>query len=636
MTESRRGVLAWAIPAALVVAVSIAISVRQSRASNDVPPARFSGSRVILKTPSLLNTSKLASRVSVAIVRDEAAAKFYDSPATLDSIVTSWKNALTAIGAEPRVVSSSAIGAARGARVLVVPSSPCLTVATREAMDLAGSRGQGLIVTGSAGVKDAGCREIGYGLVVALTGATRVEQLEERSMVYVTIPYGGPLSADIPPGSRIDLNPAKQVALRLADRDAVYSDYSLEPQPVAGQPLLEAAIAHSTYRGARVVYWGFGVRETVARPWNRAVVSLLVRNSVAWTARLPISAIEPWPNNRHSATAFVQDVEDQFTNARYAADTLAAVGVPGTFFVISDLARRNTRLTRRLADAGEVGSHTENHGLLGGLKRERQFERLAVTQHDLTEILGGKIHGLRPPEEQFDSATMAGWLAAGGTYIVGANDSRCASPELIPIGRDTLTLLPRTGDDDFGALAPGESQNPKATAALLESEFSWIRELGGLYALSYHSQLLSRPEHLPALAQLARSIAADTTVWITTSDGIASWWRARSQVQASSRLINANRLDITVRNLGTGVVRQSVVRVELPTSIAASRASTGKLLPSERGVARVMLPLLPPRTATQVSVALGSAPTVKPQMLSSRRTPAAPVRTRRAIPRRRR
>lgn len=605
MTSARRGMLAWAIPAALVIGISIAISVRQSRAASDAPVKRFSGSTVILKMPSLMNSAKLPTRVSVAVVRDEAAAKFYDKPATLDSIVGSWRDALEAVGANARIVSSSNIGATRSAKVIVVPSSPCLTVATREAIDLAGSRGQGLIVTGASGIDDAGCRPIGYGLVVALSGASRVERLDNRPMVYVTIPYGGPLSADIPPGSRLDLNPASQLALRLPGRDAIYSDYSLEPASVTGLKLVDGAVSHSIYRGARTVYWGFGVREAVSRPWNRAVLSLLVRNSVAWTARLPITSIEPWPNNHRSATAFVQDVEDQFTNARYAADSLAAIGVPGTFFVISDLARRNTRLTRRLSDAGEVGSHTENHALLGGVRKERQYERLATTQHDLTDILGARISGLRPPEEQFDSATMAGWLAAGGTYIVGANDSRTASPELIPIGPDTMTLLPRTGDDDFGVLAPGQAQDPKSTAVLLQNEFAWIHALGGLYALSYHSQLMSRPEHLPALAHLARTIAADSTVWITTADNIANWWRARSQVTTSARMVGANRLDITVRNRGTGLVHQSVVRVDLPASALALRAWSGRLLPSDAGTARILMPLLPPRSTTVVSVGLG-------------------------------
>ncbi|HMI44942.1 MAG TPA: hypothetical protein VK491_02165, partial [Gemmatimonadaceae bacterium] len=161
MTNARRGTLAWVIPAALVVVVSIGISMRQARATSDPVPKRFSGSTVILKMPSLLNSARLPSRVSVAIVRDEAARKFYNSPATLDSIVSAWRDALAAVGADARIVSSSSISATRSARVLVIPSSPCLTVATREAIDLAGARGQGLIVTGAAGVNDAGCRHIG-------------------------------------------------------------------------------------------------------------------------------------------------------------------------------------------------------------------------------------------------------------------------------------------------------------------------------------------------------------------------------------------------------------------------------------------------------------------------------------------
>jgi peptidoglycan-N-acetylglucosamine deacetylase len=604
MTKARRSALAWSIPAVLVIAVSTVITMRQARASSDPIPKRFSGSTVVLKMPSLLRKSALPSRVRVSIIRDQAAESFYTNKATLDSIVDGWKDALTAVGADARIVSSSAISSARDSRVLVIPSSPCLTVATREAIDAAGSRGQGLILTESPGINDAGCRHIGYGLVVAATGASRVEPLEQRPMVYVTIPFGGPLTVDIPPGSRLDLNPASQVALRLAGRDAVYSDYSLEPAPVAGQPLMSGALAHSTYRGARVAYWGFSFRDAVQRPWNREILSLLVRNSVAWAGKIPLPSIEPWPNNHSSATAFVQDVEDQFTNARYAADSLQKIGVPGTFFVMSDLARRNTRLTRNLMKAGEVGSHTENHHLLGGTPAERQNARLALTQHDLTEILGSKVTGLRPPEEQFDAVTMKAWLAAGGTYMLGANDSRSASPELLAVGRDTLVLLPRTGDDDFGVLSPNQPQDPISTGKLLKSEFDWIHALGGLYALSYHSQLLSQPEHLPALSHLAREIAADTTVWIATASDIANWWRARSGLETSARMVGTNKLEITVRNRGATGVRGPVIRVAQPSSLQARSATGGKLLRSDPGVTRVLLPFIPVRAVRVITVGL--------------------------------
>ena len=69
------------------------------------------------------------------------------------------------------------------------------------------------------------------------------------------------------------------------------------------------------------------------------------------------------------------------------------------------------------------------------------------------------------------------------------------------MGRDTLTLLPAPATTISGARARTFARSE--AAALLQSEFEWIRGLSGVYALGYHSQLLSKPEHLPVLAHLA-------------------------------------------------------------------------------------------------------------------------------------
>src|SRR5690242_18120683 len=259
--------------------------------------------------PSLLADARLPSRIAVAILHDESAASFYTAPGALDSITDAWRTLLTSAGADARVVSAPAANADRTARVLVVPSSPCLTVEAREAIDGILSRGGGVIVTGLTGVYDAGCRPLGYGFIVGATGASRADTLDSRAMTYVTIPSGSPLTIDIPPGSRIDLNPGRQVALRLPRRDAFYSDYSLQPQPAGGAPLLDAAITHTTAGRGRLVYWGFEPRDVVRLPWDRALVDLLARNSIAWAAGLPTAAVEPWPKGHIAAASIVQDVE---------------------------------------------------------------------------------------------------------------------------------------------------------------------------------------------------------------------------------------------------------------------------------------------------------------------------------------
>ncbi len=589
MIKVGSGTLTFGISAAAVVLISIILDLRRGALETAAELPRFSGSTIVAELPSLLPPARLPTRLRVAVVRDDAAASYYDSPATLDSIVEAWRVELAAIGADVRVVRSGALHTERGAHVLVVPSSPCMTIETREAIDGAASRGQGLILTGLAGVYDAGCRRIGFGLIVGATGATRAEVLEPRAMVYVVLPGGSPLSADIPPGARIEVNPARQVALRQRSRDAYYSDYALQPQPVAGMPLLDGAVVRASRRGARVVYWGFELHNVFPRAWNRSVVRLLVRNSVAWVSRAPLGWVEPWPRGRRSAAVFAQDVEYEFANARFALDSLNAAGVPGTYFLTSKYASHYRRLTRQLAAAGEIGTHTENHRRLGGEPPDVQRARLVTTQRDLSRVLGSRVAGLRPPEEQFDSATMAAWLDAGGEYLFGVNDSRAAAPELLRIGNDTLVLFSRVGADDVALFASGAPPDTLSYATQFLNDLAQVRALGGLYLFSYHSQLLARPELVPVVARVARAAAADSSIWSSTAGDIATWWRARAQLRVATRVRGNNSVEVIVRNRDADTISGAVARILLPDARRVLGANT-PLLSSDAGTVRLGLP----------------------------------------------
>lgn len=602
MRRLRGDVVAFALAAVAVLGVSIGLTVRRygDAASGR---RRFSGSRVVTGLPSALPSARLSAPVRVAVIRDDAAASYYGRATTLDSIIGAWRNALRASGARVEVVASQAIGRAALAQVIVVPSSPCLTAATRDLIDAAVARGQGVIFTGLTGIDDAGCRPVGYGLITMLTGATRVEPLGDRPMTYITIPDGGPLSADIPPGARIDVKPGAQVALRVPGRDAFFSDYTLEPAGVTGQPLLDGAIAHATRGRGRVVYWGFELRDVVASPWSGAVAGLLVRNSVAWSAGLPIASVEPWPGGRRAAAAIAQDVEADFSDARNALDSLNAAKVPSTFYLVSNFVGHNKRLSKAMADAGEVGSHTENHQLLGGTGLEEQRDRLRTSQRELSDLLGAPVRGLRPPEEQFDRATLVAWLKSGGSYVFGANDSRSGAPELLPLDGDTLVLFGRVTPDDFGANTDARSGIDRAATAYL-ADFARMRALGGLYILSYHSQLLARANQVPVLARVARSIASDSAVWVATVGDVEQWWRARSRLEVSAR-VTGSRLSVEVRNRGAGPVIGAVIRVTSPARQVAGRAGMA-LLPGRPDFARISLPPLGPGARHVITVDLAT------------------------------
>jgi peptidoglycan/xylan/chitin deacetylase (PgdA/CDA1 family) len=606
----RRDAVAWTALIVAVLGVSVVITRRNAQATTPPSIAHFSGSVVVEGLPSVLEAPRLDRRVTVDILRDEESARFYDSPATLDSIIETWRSALAAAGADVRTVASQNIGDRR-ASVLVIPSSPCLTIASREAIESAADDGRGLILTGLTGNRDIGCRPIGYGFIVGATGAGRADVLEPRPMVYVAFPAGSPLTAGIPPGARLEVNPGQQVALRGSSRDAFYSDYSLRPAPANREPLLDAAVSRSTLGRARVVYWGFELRDVASRPWSAELARLLVRNSVAWAAGEPTATIEAWPKGRRAAAAIAQDVEDEFGNASFAFDSLKAAHVRGTYFLTTNLAKPYTRLSRELAADGEVGSHTRNHWLLGGNPPDAQRRRLAETQDDLADMLGHPTRGLRPPEEQFDVATLKAWAAAGGGYVFGANDERSASPELLAFGADTLVLIGRFGSDDF-AVVGEHRDDPDAALGVFLADFEQTRALGGAYVLSYHSQVLARPEWVPVLARAARAIASDTSVWCTTTGNIAEWWRARAAVTAHVDASSRDRVMVTVRNGGPTAINSLVVHVAGVTTRRPVR-SDAKMLPSSAGELRLLVPSLPAGATRSYAVTypVSQKPTVR-------------------------
>jgi peptidoglycan/xylan/chitin deacetylase (PgdA/CDA1 family) len=277
--------------------------------------------------------------------------------------------------------------------------------------------------------------------------------------------------------------------------------------------------------------------------------------------------------------------------------------VPATYFLTSRLALKHRRLARALAAHGEIGTHTDQHQLLGGAPPDSQAAWLRRTQEELTRLLGRPVGGLRPPEEQFDTATLTQWLRVGGTYVFGANNSRVAAPELLPVGSDTVLLLARVTDDDvIAAHSLGPDPVRELTHRYLD-DFKRVRALGGLYLLSYHSQLLARPELVPALANLARVIATDDHIWRATAGEVASWWRARADVRVAARRDANGDVVISVLNRGATSLEGAILRVVLGPEERVVRSNL-RQLSAAAGVARLALPAIGPGEVRSFSLSM--------------------------------
>jgi len=538
-----------------------------------------------IRSPLLPGTG---SPIRVALLRDPASARFYADPDAYDHALNAWEQLLSRAGATVERVTPEAADAGSSA-VLVVAATPCLSPVARRAMQMAGQRGRGVIFTGITGVRDGGCREIGYGLLAELVSASRADTVATSAEQYITLASGSPLALDIPPGSRLELRSAPHVAVRHRGRDAYYSDRDLNPLPVEKTTLVDGAVVHEVSNARRVVYFGFELATLADRPWEKALIQVLVRNAVALAAGIPMATVDAWPAGYSAAAVIAQDVEDEFENARPALDTLVAAKVPGTFFVVSDLARGHEDLTRAMASAGEVGTHTENHSRLGG-DFNVQRRRLSLSQSDLTTILGRPISGMRPPEEQFDELSLKAWKNVGGRYVFGANDGRSASPEMVQVANEPFVLIGRVVDDDYLTIRRANIFEPQRLAEDQLRAFEKVRELGGLFVMSYHSNMLARPKTIGALGIVARALKRDTTVWLTTAGAVADWWMVRHDLAATVATEPKGVLAVTVRNGGPVASPAASVMVTLPSGARAAQASDSGLLPAHPATARVRIP----------------------------------------------
>lgn len=559
-------VLALAVIGAIASVVLWRHGIRSRTQRDERAAARWASIRVVPRLP----VARLASPLRVAVLDEPASDRWFNGPAALDTVTRAWISALGDIGADAQTVEPGDTESLRRVAVLVVPSSPCLSAAARSAVDSVLARGGGVLVTWLSGTRDAACGDAGYGFITRVALASRVDTLDRRPATRVTFPDGGVLSAGMPPGATFAVRGAHDGAVRRIGRDGYYSDGFLNPAPASAQPGVDGAVTHASVGQGRAVYWGFDIARIVDRPWDQAVARILLRNSIAWAGGEPLVSVAPWPGARQASVVVVQQVDDE-TNAPRALDTLRRAGVRATYLFATSAVRDQRDFARKLAGDGEVGSRPDDE-LRIARTEEEQTAKFRTMREELQGLVGNDVVGIMEPMERLDPLVTLAWARAGGRYVVAGNDARSAGPDVLAVDGVPLVLLPRLANDDAVAAASGRSADDDHRAALTK-----LRALGGLYLDRHHASLLDAPGRAAALGRSARTISADSGLWVATARDVAAWWMSRSQLAASVTSIGQDGITIRVANDGPAAVDGAVLRI-VPNSGRRYGGVTGAML----------------------------------------------------------
>lgn len=94
-------------------------------------------------------------------------------------------------------------------------------------------------------------------------------------------------------------------------------------------------------------------------------------------------------------------------------------------------------------------------------------------------------------------------------------------------------------------------------------DFRLTEFVGGLYTLSFRSDLIGAPENTHILRSVIKTMKGDRA-WITSGEQIAAWWSQREKVKVESQMISPTRIRIAITNRSNRPMQNVSAYVYLP------------------------------------------------------------------------
>ncbi|MEJ2237996.1 MAG: polysaccharide deacetylase family protein [Gemmatimonadales bacterium] len=503
----------------------------------------------------------------VTLFYSHTSAAFFPDPQYYPNLVNRWE-ALIAKNDGPvsRISRSEEVADLPLDRVLLVPSTVCMTRREVNRLREYADRGGALVISWAAGARDSTCAWRGWEATARLIGAPAIREIEQREALYFAIPAGTPLSPGFGPGTRVELHYESQLAAAATGTRVYWADWALNSAPVEGTgDWNAAAVTNVTDGGGRIVWFGFRIGHG-ATPQDETHIEMMLANGLRWAAGIPTAELAPWPEAARSALMITQDVESRFGNAVALADIARRKSNPVTFFVVSQLALDFPHIADSIRDVGEIGSQTSDHSVIAGLSYSDQRSRLSRSWSEIRDWAGGPAFGLHPPEERIDEETLQAWREIGGEYIVAVNDSRSGSPEVYDTPAGQMVLLPRIIKDDYNVFVQESAMRSRHLTEAYLQGMAKVHAIGGLAVVSLRSQVGGEPGRVRVIGEVIDSARSEHDWWITTGRSAAIWWLTRRET-----LVDLNRLS-------NGSIE---IEVTAPSSRTLTNAWLNLLLPGD-------------------------------------------------------
>jgi peptidoglycan/xylan/chitin deacetylase (PgdA/CDA1 family) len=250
-----------------------------------------------------------------------------------------------------------------------------------------------------------------------------------------------------------------------------------------------------------------------------------------------------WPDGKRAAAAFTFDLDAEavwlgfdpanasrpgvLSQGTYGPrvglplilDRLARFEVRATFFIPGVNAEVHPAAVESIVAAGhEIAVHGYHHVAPASLSRDEEARELELAIAALGKI-AGSLSGYRSPSWDVSPHTLELVEGAGLAYTSQFMDD--LRPYRHP-GRRLIELPVHWILDDWPNFMWSADQGTRTIRSIEEvepiwrAEFEGIRDLGGLFVLTMHPQIIGRPYRLPLLEHMLEFAVSSSDVWTAT------------------------------------------------------------------------------------------------------------------------
>jgi peptidoglycan/xylan/chitin deacetylase (PgdA/CDA1 family) len=527
----------------------------------------------------LASSFHLGSGAEAAIYYSKLTAARSPSAEKYGAVVVAWRRALGQQGIQNDVVDDRRLlsGDLGAYKLLVVPMAACLSDKEADAIRaFASQKDHGLILNGAAGAfrENGDWREVS--LAAEIVGGEDIREVtpEKNGAVYTLLDGRSPLSANLPPGLRMQVKTYdRPVTMSLLELRSEAAGWWIEDRSPGGISNKRVSLAIGTYGGGRFVWTGF-TPESLVAPYGVKAGETLVRNLVAYAAFRPIFGKEPWPLGRQAAVAFAQETDGRLDSSGAGSSLFSARRIPCTFFCAPDSARRDPGAFKRLASQPGFEIGLQGSPEYGVGTRASQEGQLWAGRQVLQGLGARTVAGYSPWRAAYDGRTLSALRDAGFSYLAGdpagwgpPEALHVDRPKLWSLGRNfkLLISLPHAGLDD----ADLELER-------LKRDFDAVYRIGGFYNLSFHSSLLRKDQQAQVLSKFLDYVKTKN-VWLATYGEVADWSDRWMLVDIDSKRVSEVRSSLLVSNRSENAFDSLRLDMFLPGGGGSIAATSEKL-----------------------------------------------------------